>query len=85
MPFGVDWNAITNEAMQNHTREMVNTVRRPKRSARWVKNIVPMNRPVNSAAMNDARPVKPNNETVVGVKILSANMPGAIEPVRKMA
>ncbi len=43
-----------------------------------------MNNPVNSAAMNEARPVKPKNATVVGVKILSANNPGAMVPVRKI-
>src|SRR6202522_2969770 len=43
-----------------------------------------MNNPVNSAAMKDARPVKPKNATVVGGKILSANKPGAMVPVRKI-
>jgi len=47
------------------------------------RNIVPMKRPVNKAAMNEARPVNPKNATVVGVKILSAKRPGAIVPVRK--
>jgi hypothetical protein len=76
MPPGVVWNAMTRVATQYQTKEYVKTVRRPKRSAAWVKNIVPMNRPANRAAMNDARPVKPNRETVVGVKILSANRRG---------
>jgi hypothetical protein len=44
-----------------------------------------MNSPVKSAAIKDASPVNPNMDTVVGVNILSANIPGAIEPVRKMA
>ncbi len=71
--------------MQYHTSETVKTVLRPNLSAACVKNSVPMNRPLNSAAINDASPVNPNRETVVGVNILSANIPGAIEPVRKMA
>jgi hypothetical protein len=46
--------------------------------------MVPMNNSVNSAAMNEARPVNPKNATVVGVKTLSANQPGAMVPVRKI-
>jgi len=84
-PFGVYWNAMTSVATQYQTREYVKTVRRPNRSAACVKNIVPINNPANSAAMNDANPVNPNSDTVVGVNILSANMPGAMDPVRKIA
>lgn len=75
-PSGVYWNAMTKVAMQYHTSDTVKTVLRPNRSAAWLRNKVPTKRPLNSAAMNDANPVKPNRETVVGVNILSANMPG---------
>ena len=39
--------------------------------------MVPTNSPANSAPMNEAMPVIPNSDTVVGVKMPARNRPGA--------
>ncbi len=57
--------------------EPVKTARRPYRSARKPQAMVPMNRPVNSAAMKLATPVIPNNPDVVGVRMPLFTSPGA--------
>jgi hypothetical protein len=76
---------MTKVAIPVPDKGKVKVILRPKRSAAWVKNIVPMNSQVKRAAVKLERPVNPNNETVVRVNILSANMAGAIGPVSKMA
>ncbi len=63
------------------SRETVNTVRRPKRSAAKPKISVPTNSPANSAATKLAIPVVPNRPGVVADRIPLFTRPGAIKPV----
>ena len=58
--------------------EAAKIVLRPNLSARKPHRIVPMNRPVNKAAMNPATPVVPNNPGVVGVSRPDLTSEGAI-------
>ncbi|MGT2482198.1 hypothetical protein ACU4GR_32800 [Methylobacterium oryzae CBMB20] len=51
--------------------------RRPNRSASQPQAMVPMNRPVKSAATKLATPLAPNRPGVVGVRIPALTRPGA--------
>ena len=65
-------------AMQYHSIDAANTRRRPKRSARLPKQIVPMKSPMNSDARKPARPFIAKKLAVVGVRMPERNRPGAI-------
>ena len=54
-------------AAEYQSSDQVKMARRPKRSARKPHRSVPMNRPVNRAAMKLATPVAPNRPRVCAV------------------
>ncbi|MEJ1977567.1 MAG: hypothetical protein WDN49_17125 [Acetobacteraceae bacterium] len=63
-PATLSWNASMMVAPLNQSREQTKIARRPKRSARLEKAIVPMNRPTNRLAMKLASPAIPKKKTL---------------------
>ena len=67
---------MTSEPSEYHSSAKVKIERRPKRSESQLNAMVPMNRPVNSAAMKLAKPSRSNRPCVVGLNRPPLEQPG---------